>query len=116
MNQKFRVWIKDEKCFADSIETIQNFSQRIFLCWGDICESDSFDFEDVVFLQTTGTLDKNDNEIFEGDVLQIDYIKAIISEIKAEYSQSEPPKVSSELNGAESKDKGDIFRNSRIIK
>ena len=52
----------------------------------------------------------------EGTLQAIADLESIISEIKAEYSQSEPPKVSSELNGAESKDKGDIFRNSRIIK
>ena len=52
----------------------------------------------------------------EGTLQAISDLESIISEIKAEYSQSEPPKVSSELNGAESKDKGDIFRNSRIIK
>ena len=52
----------------------------------------------------------------EGTLQAISDLESIISEIKAEYSQSEPPKVSSELNGAESTDKGDIFRNSRIIK
>ena len=52
----------------------------------------------------------------EGTLQAISDLESIISEIKAEYSQSEPPKVSSELNGAESTDKGEIFRSSRIIK
>lgn len=39
----------------------------------------------------------------------------IISEIKAEYTQSEPPAVSSSFGGSSSKSQGDIFRDSRII-
>ena len=52
----------------------------------------------------------------EGTLQAISDLESIISEIKAEYSQSEPPKVSSEFSGAEKSNKGDIFRNSRIIK
>lgn len=52
----------------------------------------------------------------EGTLQAISDLESIISEIKAEYSQSEPPRVSSEFNGAEKSNKGDIFRNSRIIK
>ena len=41
--------------------------------------------------------------------------ESIISEIKAEYTQSEPPTVSSSFGGSSSKSQGDIFRDSRII-
>lgn len=41
--------------------------------------------------------------------------ESIISEIKAEYTQSEPPAVSSSFGGSSSKGQGDIFRDSRII-
>ncbi|HFI0121396.1 TPA: DUF4355 domain-containing protein [Streptococcus suis] len=51
------------------------------------------------------------------DTLQaISDFESIISEIKAEYTQSEPPKMSSSFGGESTKSRGDIFRGSRIIK
>ncbi|NQI71988.1 DUF4355 domain-containing protein [Streptococcus suis] len=51
------------------------------------------------------------------DTLQaISDFESIISEIKAEYTQSEPPMMSSSFGGESTKSRGDIFRGSRIIK
>ena len=69
MIPKFRAWIKEEKCFADYIETIRYYAKEIDLCWGGICESDCFNFEDVIFTQSTGLFDRNGQEIFEGDIV-----------------------------------------------
>ena len=69
MIPKFRAWIKEEKCFADYIETIRYYAKEIDLCWGGICESDCFNFEDVIFTQSTRFTDDIGEEIFEGDVI-----------------------------------------------
>ena len=52
----------------------------------------------------------------DGTLQAIADFESIISEIKAEFTQSEPPKVSSSFGGESTKSRGDIFRGSRIIK
>lgn len=51
----------------------------------------------------------------DGTLKAIADFESIISEIKAGYTQSEPPAVSSSFGGSSSKSQGDIFRDSRII-
>lgn len=75
MKQKFRAWDKRDK--------------EIYLVGEIVWDNGKFDSigdaitfyrgaEKVELMLSTNTKDKNDKEIFEGDVLQIDYVKAIV--------------------------------------
>lgn len=70
MIPKFRAWLKKEKCFADYIESVRYYINEIDLCWGGICESDCFDLDDVIIMQSTGLRDKNGKEVFVGDIIK----------------------------------------------
>lgn len=70
MIPKFRAWIKKEKCFADEVKAIRPRLYEIDLCWKGTWDYDCFSLDDVILMQSTGLVDKNDQEIFEGDVVR----------------------------------------------
>lgn len=51
----------------------------------------------------------------DGTLQAISDFESIISEIKSEYTQSEPPAVSTAFGGSKAQSSGEIFRSSRII-
>lgn len=75
MKQKFRAWDKRDKeiYLVDEI----NWDRGEFQYIGDAITFQRL-ADEVELMLSTNTVDKNSDEIFGGDVLQIDFIKAIV--------------------------------------
>lgn len=75
MIPKFRAWSKNHKILSEVINI--DF-------WTENTITENFidrDFDDIILMQSTGLFDKNDQEIFDGDILKSNkYITSVFYE------------------------------------